>query len=143
MQIKKIVTNHSNIHWTIADSPRTPKSTMNRLHSLANNIDILNFTETDSATVRKLIFNADNVWVSADSISMIYESLSSGAMVGLLNVKPKKSSRLISAVKTLINEKQLSTFEQWNNTRKLFRPTIKFNEAERCVSLLNKRGLLD
>jgi len=142
-QIKQIVTNDSNIHWTIADSPRTPSETLNRIVKLAyENVELLNVAETDSETLRKSIFSSEQIWVSADSISMIYESLSSGGAVGLLNVDQKTPNRVSSAINTLIDEKQLATFTMWNNTHKLFNPSFKFNEADRCASLLLERGLL-
>ncbi len=143
-QIKQIVTSQTNIHWTIADSPRTPKTTLTTILKLAHkNVDVLNFTETDSKIIREFIFKADNIWVSVDSVSMIYESLSSGAAVGLLDLEQKKKNRVTGAINTLINEKQLTTFAMWENTHKLTKPSHKFNESERCASLLLERGILD
>jgi uncharacterized protein len=143
-QIKQIITNDTNIHWTIADSPRTPKTTLATVNGLAcKNVKVLNFAETDSKTIREFIFRADNIWVSADSVSMIYESLSSGAAVGLLDLVQEKKNRVANAINILINEKQLITFAMWNNTHQLTKASFKFNEAERCASLLLERGMLD
>jgi uncharacterized protein len=142
-QIKQIVTNNSGIRWTIADSPRTPSNTLASLSGLAyENIDILKFAETSSDTLRKTIFTSEKIWISADSISMIYESLSSGAAIGLLDVEQKTQNRVSNTVNTLIDENQLTTFAMWNNAHKLINASSKFNEAERCASLLLERGLL-
>lgn len=142
-QIKQIVTNGSDIHWTIADSPRTPKMMLDIICDLAyENLDVLSFAKTDSKTVREFIFKTGNIWVSADSISMIYESLSSGAAVGLLDVEQKNKSRVSDTINTLIDEKQLTAFTEWDSTHKLINASSKFNEAERCASLLLERGML-
>ncbi len=143
-QIKQIIAEHTNIHWTVADSPRTPETTLDSILGLAyKNVDVLSFAETDSKTIREFIFKAGNIWVSADSVSMIYESLSSGAAVGLLDLEQKKKNRVAGAINTLINEKQLTTFAMWQNTHKLAKPSLKFNEAERCASLLLEQGILN
>ena len=142
-QVKQIVTSDSRTHWTIADSPRTPSNTLSNINELAyENVDTLKIAETDSQAIRKFIFNAKRIWVSSDSISMIYESLSSGASVGLLDVERNEQNRVSNAINTLIDEKQLSTFEMWSNTHKLLNSSFKFNETERCASLLLERGML-
>ncbi|HIF50666.1 MAG TPA: nucleoside-diphosphate sugar epimerase [Thiotrichaceae bacterium] len=142
-QISHIVTHNTDIHWTVADSPRTPSNTLNNIVELAfDDIEILNVAETDSETLQKYIYTSEYIWVTMDSVSMIYESLSSGAAVGLLEVKQKNQNRISSAIKALIDEKQLTTFEIWNNTHELIYASFKFNEAERCASLLLERGLL-
>jgi len=140
-QIMQVVSNNPDIHWTIADSPRTPETTLTRIVELTN-VDVLNFSNTDSKTIRELIFKATHIWVSKDSISMIYESLSSGAAVGLLDVEQKHPNRIADAITNLINDKQLNSFEMWKNSNKLIPPSLELNEADRCVSLILERGLL-
>jgi mitochondrial fission protein ELM1 len=137
------VTNTPNTHWSIADSPRTPNKTLKNIAELAiDNIEILNIAKTSSETLRKFIFTSEQIWVSTDSISMIYESLSSGAAVGLLDVEQKSQNRVSNAINALVDEKQLTTFTMWDNTHRLISHSFKFNEAERCASLLLERGLL-
>lgn len=143
-QIIQIVNSNSNIHWTVADSPRTPEAMLDKIINLSHkNIDVMPFANTDSKTIREFIFKADKIWVSADSVSMIYESLSSGAAVGLLDVKQKNKNRISEAVNSLAKKQQIIPFELWKETNKLTKSDIKFNEADRCASLLLERGLLD
>ena len=140
-QIKDIVEQHSDIHWTIADSPRTPEKTLSLLSDLSN-IETLSYKNTDSHKLREVIFKSGNIWVSKDSVSMIYESLSSGAAVGLLNAEQKTGSRISDSINGLINAKQLTSFSAWKKTNKLLPPSTKFNEADRCAELLLDKGLL-
>jgi mitochondrial fission protein ELM1 len=140
-QIKKIIEQNSGIRWTIADSPRTPEKTRSLLADL-NNIEVLSYENTDSDKLHEFIFKSGSIWVSEDSVSMVYESLTSGAAVGLLNVKQKTKNRISDSIDTLINEKQLTSFSSWEKTNELLLPTNKFNEADRCVKQLLERELL-
>ncbi len=140
-QIKEIIKQTPDIRWAIADSPRTPKKTLSLLTGL-NNIETLSYKNTDSDKLRGFIFKSSTIWVSEDSVSMIYESLSSGAAVGLLNVKQKTKNRISDSIDTLINERQLTSFSSWEKMNELLLPANKFNEADNCVKQLLERGLL-
>jgi len=143
-QIDPIVTNNTEIRWAIADSPRTPKGMLTTIHEWNyENVDILNYGETDSTVINTLIFKAKYIWVSTDSVSMIYESLSSGASVGLLEIPQKKKNRINKAIKILITDEQITTFSTWKVRKKLTTNSFKFNEAERCSLLLLERGVLN
>lgn len=139
-QIKEVIKQTPDIRWAIANSPRTPENTLSLLANL-NNIEVLSYKNTNSDKLREFIFKSDTIWVSQDSVSMIYESLSSGAAVGLLNVEQKSKNRISDSINTLINEKQLTSFSNWEKTKKLLLPANKFNEADSCVKQLLKRGL--
>lgn len=140
-QIKEIIKQTPDICWTIADSPRTPEKTLSLLAGLIN-IETLSYKNTNSEKLREYIFEAGNIWVSEDSVSMIYESLSSGAAVGLLNVKQKTKNRISYSIDTLINEKQLTSFSSWEETKLLQTPPMIFNEADHCATLLLEQGFL-
>lgn len=140
-QIKEIIKQTPDIRWAIADSPRTPEKTLSLLTGLSN-IEVLSYKNTNSKKLREFIFKSGTIWVSEDSVSMIYESLSSGAAVGLLNVEQKSKNRISDSINILINEKQLTAFSNWEKTNKLLLPTNKFNEADNCVKQLLERGLL-
>jgi len=143
-QIETIVTNNSKIKWIIADSPRTPEEILTRLvEMVGENIKVLNYSETDTKNIHEFIFKSNYIWVSEDSVSMIYESLSSGASVGLLEIPQKRKTRISNAINTLINENQLTTFGAWKVSKTLRTNSFKFNEAERCSILLLERGVLD
>ena len=141
-QVKTIIEEMPDVHWSIANSPRTPEKTLSLLSELSNT-EILDYKKTDSHKLHKTIFKSANIWISEDSVSMIYESLSSGATVGLLNVVQKENNRISDSIKNLINEKQLTPFSQWQISHHLLPSSNKFNEAERCAALLLERGFLD
>ncbi len=83
---------------------------------------------------------ASQIWVTEESISMIYESLTSGAGVGLLNLPPKPVQDKSAALKGIIQlarNKEVIYFNDWkNNPGPLPLPQTPFHEAERCARIL-------
>lgn len=143
-QLTAIIRENRDIRWAIADSPRTPGETSNMIKRLLNaNIEFLSFKETGTDTLHKLIFDAGRIWISADSISMVFEALTSGAKVGLIEVKKRKKTRLSNAINALIGDNNITPFSRWQITGKLGDNTLKINEAERCSRLLLAHGFLD
>jgi uncharacterized protein len=141
-QINAIVANNPDIKWTIADSPRTPKSVLGDVNIRScKNATILSFSETSSIEIQRLIFNSSYIWVSRDSISMIYESLSSGAAVGLIDLPQKKDNRLHKGINDLVNEGYLTICSTKNTKPALKSNMATFNEAQRCAELLLSRGI--
>ena len=142
MQLQLIVSRQPHIHWTITDSPRTPDSTLGRISEQGwANIDIIPFKDCGTETLQNLYARAGNIWVSTDSISMVYESLASGARVGLLEVPQRQESRVSLAMKSLIEDGLLTSFAAWRSTNTMLTPKYTMNEAARCAGILLQRGI--
>jgi len=140
-QINKVIGDDPGIKWSIADSPRTPETTLKKIRNKAyENLEILDYSETSATTVREYILNSETIWITQDSISMIYESLSSGAAVGLLELQNKSSTKIENTISTLINEKKLTSFSEWEKCHSLAPGSAVFNEANRCAKLLLEKG---
>lgn len=142
-QINAIIAASPDIKWTIADSPRTPKSVLEDVNQQTlKNLTILSCTDTSSIEIQKLIFNTSCIWVTRDSVSMIYESLSSGAAVGLIDLPQKKNNRLHRGITDLVSKGYLTIYST-NSTKLALKPkTAVLNEAQRCAELLLSRGIL-
>ena len=141
-QLQLLITQQADIHWTITDSPRTPDATLVRISEQGwSNIDIIPFKACDPVKLNGLYADAGIIWVTEDSISMVYESLTSGAIVGLLEVPQKKESRVSLAMKSLIDEGLLTSFQHWRRTNKMQKPDYLINEADRCAEILIQQGI--
>lgn len=141
-QISKIIDDDPGIKWAIADSPRTPETTLTKIRNKSDkNLEILDYSETSATAIREYILNAKTIWITQDSVSMIYESLSSGAAVGLIELQNKNSTKMENTIRTLINEKKLTPFSKWDKCRSLPPGSSGFNEANRCARLLLEKGL--
>jgi len=81
----------------------------------------------------------EQVWVSEDSVSMIYESLSAGCRVGLLRLqRPERPSRLVRGIDALVAEQRVG---RWSETGPLDRLPANpgLQEAARVASMLWQR----
>ena len=82
------------------------------------------------------------MWVTEDSVSMIYEALTSGCRVGLLPLPRNSVSRLHRAIDRLLEEGFVSAHNDRDVAAELPSPPRTLNEADRCAGLLLKKGLL-
>ena len=142
-QINEVISTNKEINWTVADSQRTPEKVMSMITtSNKKNINKLNFCDSPRKDIKQLIYAAETIWVSSDSISMIFESLTSGASVGLLEIKENKKTRINKTIDYLILNNNVTTFSSWKKKNKLKNNNIKLDEARRCASILFKKGIL-
>jgi uncharacterized protein len=138
-QIQLLFTTN-NMNWTITDSPRTPQSTVRRLKSLdKDKVTYLPFSRNPDSSLPRLLQRSGTIWVSEDSMTMIYEALSTGAAVGVLRVPTKHKGKL-AQVAPLLSEKQMLTlFADWRKGKKLSPPENILCESERCAEILIQR----
>ncbi len=142
-QIRQICDAHPEQAINITDSPRTPDGFLSSINiPIRNELQLLPHYSVSRSTLRSMMQRATQVWVSMDSISMIYEALTAGAKVGLLELEANSNSRVNNSVQSLINNKQVMTFSEWLVNRSLH-PAVSFNEALRCAKLLLQQGLCD
>ncbi len=130
--------------WQLADSPRTPASTCTLLQNLSTqtHCSYVHHADTTPDWLPDTLCRAAQVWVSEDSVSMLYEALSCGAGVGLLPVPVLRKHRLQQQTQRLIREGLLTSFHQWLQRPGPLPSTTPLQEAERCVRLLQERGFL-
>jgi len=127
-QIQQLI-QHEQRNWTIAASRRTPEATIQLLQTLAN-VKLVLATETDADWLPKLLAKTERCWVSQDSMSMIYEALTAGCDVRLLDVPTRGENRLTRGIQKL----QLSGYLSSDPS-----PQLKLAEADRCAELIQQR----
>jgi uncharacterized protein len=135
-QIRRIIEDAS-VHWQITDSARTPDSTRRALSALAfSNLLYIPCAATGPGWVSKQLMDASITWVTEDSVSMLYEALTSGSAVGVLHIPAIKSSRLVAATSQLTKDKLVVRFDDWANGQDLTTTQAGLNEADRCAQLV-------
>ena len=123
--------------WELTDSRRTPEEF---LGEIPPGIRIFPHRETTPAWLPAKLAAAAEVWVTEDSVSMVYEALSSGARVGLLPVpRLGGSSRVLRGMDDLVAAGFLTTFADWRKSRRLAAPPEVLREADRCAEELLRR----
>ena len=73
------------------------------------------------------------VWVTEDSVSMLYEALTAGLPTGVLGLPQRSDGRVVRGVRQLIRQQQVTPFSAWVRGRPLQRPDSSFDEANRCA----------
>lgn len=126
--------------WRVSSSPRTPNETVVALKNLAKQskkIEFFHYKDTESGWVEEEYHFCQEVWVTADSISMVFEALSAGCKVGLLSVDWKSAtSKFQQNEKYLIENNFVATLEQQIHSSKECRIQKSFNEASKCALLM-------
>jgi uncharacterized protein len=142
-QIRTILEKESATTWTISSSPRTPEDTNLALEQLAGeNTTVLFFRSesTPSGWVEDQYDENYTVWVTADSISMVFEAITAGCRVGILPIEWKeKDNKFKRSVDYLVAHRWVTSFEQWEVRMEMTAPEANLDEATRCArEILNR-----
>lgn len=141
-QVKELIAK-DDLSWTVASSRRTPPETVDQLHLLEKNDQKIKFysaDETPSGWIEKAYATHGRVWVTADSVSMVYEAMTAGCRVGILPVQWKQADNKFQfGIDELKHHGMIGDFEQWANGVELPIAQKPLNEAERCAKEILRR----
>ena len=138
--IRAVVASEPDRRWVLTNSRRTPPGFAERLRTGEPAVECREATETGPDWLPDQLARAETVWVTRDSVSMIYEALTAGARVGLLDVPLRgKPGKLTRGVEELVREGWATPWERWRENRKLPAPPEVLNEADRIAEELEKR----
>ena len=141
-QIHRVVEQSGACQWYLTTSRRTPASLLSALMATSlDNLDVIPHTQTPAGWVAEQLSRARQVWVSEDSISMIFEALTAGAGVGLLRAPPKRDSKISRYTRQLIAQNWVTAYADWQPGSLLRLPPQPLNEAERCARWIDQRFL--
>lgn len=139
-QLARVTAGASDGDWWLTTSRRTPAGMADALRERLPAVRVFSHEQTDRDWLPRRLAQASEVWVTEDSVSMVYEALSSGARVGLLEVPRKQSSnRVLRGLEALAQAGFITAFGQWCQTGLLPPPPHVLREADRCARLVNDR----
>lgn len=131
--------------WQLTTSRRTPASFLSELGLAVSSrgkplkLSVIPFEQTDPNWLMDRYEHCGHIWVTEDSVSMVYESLSSGAKTGIIQVPRLRTNRVSQGLDQLITQgqvMQLNTAQTQNTTKP--RP---LREADRVAKEVIKRLL--
>lgn len=134
-QVHGIVDNAGGLHWQIGDSRRTPAALSQRLQQ-AFGERFCAWQHCDGEWLTRQMAQAGTIWVTMDSVSMLYEALSSSAGVGLIELPVQRRNRLQQGVDRLIAERLVTPYSRWLPGSPLPPPTPVLAEADRAANWL-------
>ena len=137
-QVEELLKKNISINFVLSVSRRTPSDFIKKINGLEfDNLKIHSIKKQNDSWLENQMNKTKYAWISEDSISMIYESLTAGQIVGVLNMSGKKNSRIVNEVAEL--KKEGLIFANTNKTYKnKIKPNNKFNEAIRCAKFIKK-----
>jgi mitochondrial fission protein ELM1 len=142
-QVRTVIKKDSLKKWTITSSPRTPHEMCALLEQFASekeNVEFFSARETPRGWIEDVYDRSESVWVTADSISMIYEALSAGCRVGIFPMPwKKKGGKFHRNEHYLIAHNMVTSYEAWVSGERALPPPKPLNEAARCAEEILKR----
>ncbi|MCG3202940.1 MAG: hypothetical protein NFCOHLIN_02826 [Gammaproteobacteria bacterium] len=141
-QLTDVVGRCPAIAWQIADSRRTPATMQEALRALRlRNAEFTHHEDVAGDWLRETLSRAATVWVTQDSVSMLYEALTAGAAVGLLELPARGRSRVDRGLAPLIERGDVRRYSQWRVDRKLHPARTPLDEASRCAEWIHGHWL--
>jgi len=139
------ITRQSSRPLVLTTSRRTPADFVQDVNANCPSIHVEPVEQTGPTWVADHLAAAHEVWVTQDSVSMVYEALSSGAPVGIIEM-PRKSgkkegncSRVARGLNMLIRDGSVCTFTKWAENHRLQRPVANLDEAGRTADYILTR----
>ena len=131
--IQQIVDLHPQAEIILTTSRRTPKEFLDHLNekACASRLKIFPVEQTPQGWIFEEMQQAEAVWVTEDSVSMIFEALTAGCRVGIIEIDRLKSDRITQLLD------QLLTPTLWGENKvKLL--NLQLDEATRVAHILLK-----
>ena len=135
-QIAQLRAHTPGMRWFVSDSRRSPPTLAARLAALPD-LEFIDHRHAPNDWLPTLLARAAQAWVSADSVSMIYEALSAGANVGVLAVPTRGADRITAMVQDLSARGHVMSLSDAG--RGAARSPRLLQEAERVAGLILAR----
>ena len=143
--VEKLLSHEPHSQVTVSSSPRTPQETILGLAQLAEREEQMSFfdyRDTPSGWVEQQYRESKKVWVTGDSISMVYEALSSGCLVGIIPVKwRRQNSKFRISEKYLIKNEMVIELGSYLEGKSRWDRKVYLDEASRCADEIMRRLL--
>lgn len=105
-QIRSLLLNNPEEQFLLTTSRRTPQGFLDLLKQQKHveRLQIFPVEETPPGWLFEQLQSVENVWVTEDSVSMIYEALTAGCRVGVLDIDRIKEDRITQSVANLVHQ---------------------------------------
>lgn len=139
-QITAIVKRCPKVAWTLTTSRRTPSEFLTKLNGLEKGqFATVRHEQTSPEWLPQQLALSAHTWVTEESVSMVYEALTSGTAVGMLEVPCERRSRVAAGVQRLVETGWVTPYRQWQSGQPLKRPQQQLAEADRCAEIILRR----
>lgn len=142
-QLEDLIALKSDIKWHISTSRRTPENfelLVSDIEQRYANVTLMKFADCEKNWLKDNLSKNQQIWVTPDSVSMVFEALSSGADVGVFDLQSTQS-KVSGSIMDLIHNHQITTINEYLKNKEMFHNDSPLNEGEKAASwLLEKIG---
>ena len=136
-QIQRVLSHNEQIKIPVATSRRTPVAFLDKLKALEGVELILPEMEGPN-WLPETLGTTKRVWVTADSVSMVFEALTAGCVVSLIGLESTPNSRTQRGIQMLVDAGSIDYTTRFDSAAEI----APLAEAERCAKILLERGIL-
>ncbi|EUC70040.1 hypothetical protein Y017_11520 [Alcanivorax sp. 97CO-5] len=112
-QLMTLSQDYPHWQWTVTSSRRTPLALVEKLQRIERgNVQFFHHQQTDAGWLPDQLKQSRVAWVSPDSVSMLYESLTAGVLTGMFALQPGKKKRVVKGVLQLHQRGLISAWNQ-------------------------------
>ncbi len=130
------------LHWLVATSRRTPASTTEALSGLApGKPALVPWQDVPPDWLPEQLGKASAVWITEDSVSMVYEALTAGAACGLLRLPQGRESRVSRGIAKLLGDGLLVGNPAGAALTDRSLSARRLDEARRCAAWITQHWL--
>ncbi len=141
-QVLMVVDHAAGKRCVVTTSRRTPSPFVDSLERVKPvNLEIIPWEETRPGWVSEQLCVSHSVWVTQDSVSMIFEAVTSGRPVGIFQLSLENQSRVSRSIELLSGQGMITMFDNWRESGSLKVPSIEFNESARCAKWISDKWL--
>ena len=138
--VGSIATREPGMYWTVADSRRTPGSLVSRLSDgTLKDVEFIHHSKVGADWLRDYMRQCGAIWVTEDSVSMIYEALSTQASVGVIPLAMAGQTRVAQGVRQLSQRGTVLSLDQWLAGKVFVAARKPLREAQRCAAFIIAR----
>lgn len=136
----RVISSHSELAWTVGDSPRTPSGFLKQLADSGIRADFVPHSTTTPDWLPAQLLAAQEAWVTEDSVSMVFEAVTAGARTGLLPVPALRPNGDVQrAVRQLVEDKFATSYAAWLNAGRELPAQKRLHETGRCAEIVLER----
>ncbi|MFO7552002.1 MAG: ELM1/GtrOC1 family putative glycosyltransferase [Haliea sp.] len=133
-QLRRLQVALPQVAWVLTTSRRTPASFLSMIRQQPiPGLQVVAAEETDPDWLLQHYARSGVIWVTEDSASMVYESLSCGAAVGILAVPARRAGRVGQGIRNLLRQGRLQRLEDLEARGRMSTPQSPLQEATRIA----------
>lgn len=139
-QVVRICQAQPAVRWTLTDSRRTPEAFLPALAARGlPNLNLISWRDTPRGFIKQQLHDTGQLWVTRDSVSMVYEGITSGTPTGLLALPPLRPSRVVKDMASLLAQGWVQDYDRWDLSQPLPVSATRLWEADRAARWLLAR----